>query len=64
MTNCTSKFIRIGRHRPLVKVEQLTIQRLAELKDQKIDSRMNLKDLYVSDTFRHNIEPLILKGTY
>ena len=64
VTNSTGKFIRITRHGPIAKVEQLTGQGLAEvnsvIKGQKFDSVMDLKDLHVADKYRDNIEPLIL----
>ena len=45
VTNSTGKFIRIRRHGPIAKVEQLTGQGLAEvisvIKGQKFDSRMD-----------------------
>ena len=67
VTNSTGKFIRIRRHGPIAKVEQLTGQGLAEvnsvIKGQKFDSRMDLKDLHVADKYRDNIEPLILRNS-
>ena len=67
MTNSTGKFIRIRRHGPIAKVEQLTGQGLAEvnsvIKGQKFDSRMDLKDLHVADKYKDNIEPLILRNS-
>ena len=67
MTNSTCKFIRIRRHGPIAKVEQLTGQGLAEVnsvfKGQKFDSTMDLKDLHVADKYRDNIEPLILRNS-
>ena len=48
-------------------MEQLTSKGLAEvnsvIKGQKFDSRINLKKLHVSDKYRDNIEPLILKDS-
>ena len=48
MTHSTGKFIRIRRHRPQAKVEQLTTQGIAEansvIKGQMFDSRVDLKD--------------------
>ena len=67
VTNSTGKFIRIRRHGPIAKVEQLTGQGLAEvnsvIKGQKFDSTMDLKDLHVADKYRDNIEPLILRNS-
>ena len=67
VTNRTGKFIRIRRHGPIAKVEQLTGQGLAEvnsvIKGQKFDSTMDLKDLHVADKYRDNIEPLILRNS-
>ena len=67
VTNSTGKFIRIRRHGPIAKVEQLTGQGLAEvnsvIKGQKFDSMMDLKDLHVADKYRDNIEPLILRNS-
>ena len=67
VTNSTGKFIRIRRHGPIAKVEQLTGQGLAEvnsvIKGQKFDSTMDLKDLHVADKYRGNIEPLILRNS-
>ena len=67
VTNSTGKFIRIRRHGPIAKVEQLKGQGLAEvnsvIKGQKFDSTMDLKDLHVADKYRDNIEPLILRNS-
>ena len=67
VTNSTGKFIRIRRHGPKAKVEQLTGQGLAVvnsvIKGQKFDSTMDMKDLHVADKYRDNIEPLILKNS-
>ena len=67
MTNRTNRLIRMGKHRPLANVEQLTTQRLAEInsviRGQKLDCRMDLKDLHVYDKLRDNIKPLILKNS-
>ena len=67
VTNSTGKFIRIRRHGPIAKVEQLTGQGLAEvnsvIKGQKFDSTMDLKYLHVADKYRDNIEPLILRNS-
>ena len=56
VTNSTGKFIRIRRHGPIAKVEQLTGQGLAEvnsvIKGQKFDSTMDLKDLHVAGKYR------------
>ena len=53
VTNSTGNFMRIRRHGLLAKVKQVTSQELTEvnsvIKGKKFDSRMDLKDLHVSD---------------
>ena len=67
VTNSTGKLIRIRRHWPRAKIEQLTGHGLVEvisvIKGQKFGSRMDLKDLHVSDKHKDNTEPLILKNS-
>ena len=67
VTNNTNKFIKIFRHGVLAKVESLVNQNMAEvssvMKGQKFDSKVDLKDLHVSEEFRDKIEPLIVRNS-